>query len=101
MLTSHLKALIFFAILGLMIHGCFSLAFGQSRPDSLKAQSVTLDKSKVSERMAQIKNAIQKRQQEILDNDGQLREMIGLYNGLATAVGDPTLAPMDSTKLKK
>jgi hypothetical protein len=80
------------AIIALML---FAASLGaQDKP-------VRIDRAKMTERMKQVEGEIQKRQKELLQADTKLAELIGLYNGLATALGDTTLAPTDSTKIKK
>lgn len=95
-LTAHFRAVLFFVILGLMIHGCFSVVFSQekAKPDT----TITLGRGKIMDRLRQIEASIQKRQKELFDADPLIRELVGQYNGLASSITDPALAVTDTTK---
>jgi molybdopterin converting factor small subunit len=83
------------AILTLLIL-FFSTSLAQDKPKDVKLSGV-----KVVERLQQVEKAIKDRQQKLTDNDPEYQRLVGIYNGLALAISDTTLAPGDTVRLKK
>jgi molybdopterin converting factor small subunit len=74
----------------------FSTSLAQDKPKDVKLSGV-----KVVERLQQVEKAIKDRQQKLTDNDPEYQRLVGIYNGLASAFSDTTLAPGDTVRLKK
>jgi molybdopterin converting factor small subunit len=74
----------------------FSTSLAQDKPKDVKLSGV-----KVVERLQQVEKAIKDRQQKLTDNDPEYQRLVGIYNGLALAISDTTLAPGDTVRLKK
>ena len=83
------------AILTLLIL-FFATSLAQEKPKDVKLSGV-----KVIERLQQVEKAIKDRQQKLCDNDPEYQRLIGVYNGLAVAFSDTTLAPVDTNLTKK
>ena len=74
----------------------FSTSLAQDKPKDIRLSGV-----KVIERLQQVEKAIKDRQQKLTDNDPEYQRLIGIYNGLASAFSDTTLAPVDTVLTKK
>jgi len=74
----------------------FATSLAQDKPKDVK-----LSGAKVVERLQQIEKAITDRQKKLTDNDPEYQRLIGIYNGLASAFSDTTLAPVDTVLTKK